>query len=263
MNVALLNLKSVRSLTMLIVVLLSVLTASSLLAEELDAVLQWQRTVPMSTPVSGVVVEVDAQVGKRVEKGQLLLRLDDRARRAQVGALKAASKSAENNRDESKRELERTQELYDRTLISDHELELAKIQRDDGEAQYRGSLAALAQAEQDLQYSTVRAPFSAWITQRNVEIGQTIVSELQAEPLVVLVDAAHMVARSQISGDKAANLKIGIKAKVIVGKVVYQGEVSHIALSSKEGATDQYIVDVSFEVGEKTYRAGQSAKVRF
>ena len=252
----------IQSLALIVVAATGMVFSSLLIADE-AAVLQWQRTVPMSTPVSGVVVEVDAQVGKRVEKGQVLVKLDDRARSAKVEALKAALTSAKNNRDELKRELERTQELYDRTLISDHALELARISRDDGVAQYQSAVAALSQAELDLQYSTVRAPFAAWVTQRNVEVGQTIVSELQAEPLVVLVDAVQMVARAQLSDSNIANFKVGNKAKVIVGDKSYQGKISHVGLSPRQGTTDQYIVDVSFEVGDKIYRAGQSAKVRF
>ncbi len=254
---------NIKPLVLFFLTVVSMILPSFLLADQSDAVLRWQRTVPMSTPVSGVVVAVDAQVGAHVDKGQILLKLDDRARRARVNALQAKLTSAKNNRDESMREMERTQELYDRTLISEHELQLAKIQRDEGEAQYRSALAVLAKAEMDLQYSVVRAPFSAWVTQRNVEIGQTIISELQAEPLVVLVDAKAMVARAQISGGNLSGLRIGNKAQVIIGKIVYQGKISHIALSPKPGTTDQYAVDVSFEIGDKIYRAGQSAEVRF
>ena len=252
-----------RSLVQFMLAAASIIFSSMLLADEVDAVLKWQRTVPMTTPVSGVVVEVDAQVGKRVEKGQVILRVDDRARRARVDALQAKLKSSGRNHDESEREMERTQELYDRTLISDHELELAKIQRNESEAQYQNTLADLTQAKMDLQYSTVRAPFSAWVTKRNVEIGQTIISELQADPLVVLVDADYMVARVQVSVNKLSSLRIGQKAKVIVGKKSYQGKISHIALSPEKETTDQYAVDVSFEVGDKIFRAGQPAKVRF
>jgi hypothetical protein len=36
-----------------------------------------------------------------------------------------------------------------------------------------------------------------------------------------------------------------------------------LALKPEQGTTDQYAVDLSFEVGKTTYRAGQSAEVRF
>lgn len=243
--------------------LMLVLISSYALADEMDAVLYWQRSVPLSTPVSGVVIKVNGQVGERVNKGQVLVQLDDRARLARVGALKAELKRAENNRDESGREYERTQELYDRTLIADHDLELARIQADDGIAKFETAKANLVQAQMDLEYSAIRAPFDGLIIQRNVEAGQTVVSELQAEPLMVLVDARQMVARLQVKGEALSNLSIGQKATVVLGKNSHSGKVNHIGINPVSGTTDQYAVDIEFNVGKQEYRAGQKARVSF
>ena len=250
---------AIRALALIFMLMISTVV----MAQEADAVLQWQRSVPLSTPVSGVVVKVNGQVGERVKKEQVLIQLDDRARRARVDALTAELKKAENHRDESEREYERTQELYDRTLIADHDLEMAKIQFDDGVAQYQTAKANLVQAQMDLEYSTVSAPFDGWITKRNVEAGQTVVSELQAEPLMVLVDARNMVARMQVKGEALSKLVIGHKASVMVGKNTHSGKVSFIGMSPVSGTTDQYTVDVEFNVGKQMYRAGQAATVSF
>ncbi|WP_455218163.1 efflux RND transporter periplasmic adaptor subunit [Kaarinaea lacus] len=232
-------------------------------AEEADAVLQWHRSVPLSTPVSGVITRVNGQVGERVEKDQVLIQLDDRARRARVDALTAALKRAENNRDESGRELERNQELYDRTLIAEHDLEMAKIQADDGIAQYQIVKADLVQAKMDLEYSTISAPFDGWIAQRHVEPGQTVVSDLQAEPLMVVVDAHQMVARLQVKAAALSKLAIGHKASVKVGENTHSGRVSFIGMAPVNGTADQYVIDVEFNVGKQSYRAGQAARVSF
>lgn len=237
--------------------------STGVMADEVDAVLQWQRSVPLSTPVSGVVVKVNGQVGERIEKGQVLIQLDDRARRARVDALKAQLRRAENHRDELEREYERTQELYDRTLIADHDLEMARIQADDGIAQYQTARAGLVQAQMDLEYSTVRAPFNGWITQRNVEEGQTVVSELQAEPLMVLVDAYKMVARMHVNSEALSGLAIGHKASVMVGKNTHSGKVNFIGMNPVKDVKDQYVVTVEFNVGKQLYRAGQVARVSF
>jgi len=240
-----------------------VLLSSSVLAEELDAVLYWHRTVPLSTPISGVVVKVDAQAGENVKKGQLLFQLDDRAKSAQVNALKAQLKQAANNRDEWQKELERTQELYDRTLIADHDLQLAKIQADDGVAKYQTAKANLVQAQMDLEYSTIRAPFDGWVIQRNVEVGQTIVSEVQVEPLMILVEAHRMVARVKMKAKDMSGLDIGQNASVRVDKNTHSGKISFKGISPLSGTTDQYAVDVEFNIGSQSYREGQSAKVSF
>lgn len=251
------------SLALIIAAICFVVSTSVVIAEEVDAVLHWQRTVSLGTPVSGMVVNVNVQAGDHVPQGHTLLQLDDRARVAQVAALEAESKRAMNNRDESQRELDRTQELFDRTLISQHELDVAKIQRDDGVAQYQTAKANLVKAKMDLEYSTVRAPFAGWVVQRNAEVGQTVVSELQVEPLVVLVGSGNMVARSQMPAKKLVDLKLGQKASVTLGESTFQGKISRIGLVPVEGTTNQYEVDVAFDVGAKFYRAGQVVKVNF
>lgn len=243
--------------------LLLMMVSAVVLADEVDAVLHWQRSVPLSTPVSGVVVKVDGQVGERVTKGQILFQLDDRARRAKMDASIADLKRAENNRDELEREYERTLELYDRTLIADHDLEMARIKADDGIAQYQTAKAGLTQVKMELEYSTIRAPFDGWVTQRNVEVGQTVVSELQAEPLMVIVDARKMVARLQVKNETLSKLDIGHTASVMVGKNTHSGKVNFIGMNPVSGTTDQYTVDIEFNVGKQLYRAGQAARVSF
>ncbi|MEE8379805.1 MAG: thioredoxin family protein [Gammaproteobacteria bacterium] len=69
--------------------------------------------------------------------------------------------------------------------------------------------------------------------------------------------------QTQVFGDGLSGLSVGKKAQVIIGKKAYQGEIYHVALSPVEGTTDQYTVDMSFKIGDKSYRAGQPAEVRF
>ena len=234
---------------------------STAYAAGLDAKLHWARKVDMSTPVSGVVSAVKVQVGERVVKGQVLVQLDDRLLRANVVAQKAELKRALNDRDEARRELDRTQELYDMTSLSDHDLKLAAIAHDASEAAYQIAQAALLQAELELEYSAVRAPFNAWIISQQVEVGQTVISEQRAVPLVVLAEAGRMVARAKVSAAKAAKLKQGSKVSVTVDGKSYNGKILSIAMEPESTAADKYGVDSVFETGKNILRAGQSAKV--
>ena len=94
-------------------------------AAQWEAQLQWVRTVSLSTPVSGVIATVSVDRGDRVSADQVLLQLEDSRQQAELAATEARLKQAENNREEAQRELERTQELYDRTLLSDHDLQVS------------------------------------------------------------------------------------------------------------------------------------------
>ena len=59
--------------------------------------------------VSGVLVELKADVGDRVDKGAVLARLDDREQRAQVARAKAAIEQTEANLQRAKASVEKAQ----------------------------------------------------------------------------------------------------------------------------------------------------------
>lgn len=237
--------------------------SSALSAEELDATLLWGNKVPLGTPTSGVVTAVNVAVGDFVKRGSVLLSLDSRRQHADVLAQKAALKRAENDRDEAARELERTQELYDRTLIAEHDLQVAVIQRDAAESNYQMTQAALIQAELDLEYATIKAPFDAWVLSSDVAVGQTIVSRLQATPLFELVEAGYMLARISVPAKKISSVHKRKKATITVAGKQFAGQVAHVALESTKPGAAEYVVDVMFNSGKTLLRSGLSATVDF
>ena len=232
-------------------------------AAEFDATLQWARRVELSTPVSGVVVEVAAQVGQRVSQDQLLLRLDSKVREANVQQFKAQLTRHTRLRGEAQRELDRSQELFNATLLSEHEMELARIGFDAAEAEFQKANAALVQANNELKYSEVRAPFDAVVVQRFVEVGQTVVTQLQAVPLFVVAQANLMVARSVVTLAQVRALKTEQVVSVkIAGHHGYEGRVTQLGeepLPKRDES--RYAVEVTFATKGIALRAGEAAKI--
>ena len=228
-------------------------------AETLDARLQWLQRVALGTPVSGVITEVTALPGQRVAKGGALLRLDPRPLQARVNGLEAERIARTDDRDEAHRELDRTQELYERTLLADHDLTLAKIALTSAEAALKTTEARLAQARWELEYSQIRAPFDAWVVRRNAEPGQTVISNLQAEPLVVVARAGVMLARTMVDAGRVSALKPGQTVTVSVAGKSYRGQLQHIGLEPT--ADGRYPVDVQFDTGGQLLRAGLPARI--
>ena len=247
----------------LAVAFVALVLATPTFSAESTAQLQWVRTVALSTPVSGVIADVAVAKGERVQAGQILLRLEDSAQKARFTASEAQLVRAENNRAEGEREYNRAKELYDQTLLSDHDLQLASIARDAAQSELLSAKAARVQAERDLYNSSIRAPFDAWVLQRNAEPGQTVVSELQATPLIVLAEAGRMLARTMVSGEMAGKLKVGQKASVTVAGKDFTGKVHFVALEPVKATDDHYVVEVIFTTQAEPLRVGQQAKVKF
>lgn len=239
---------------------LLLLGSTQVLAAEYPARLQWERRVELGTPVQGVISEVKAQAGQRVKAGSVLVQLDGRGFRADVGKASTRLESLKAVRAEARRERDRAEELYDRTVLSDHELQIALNEAKQAEADYAAARAALVQARLNLEYSAVRAPFDALVISVSAEKGQTVINDLQPLTLVTVAAADAMIARAELTEAQTRALEVGQEAAVNVAGRQHTGRIKSIGLEPVEG-TERYAVAVSFPLEDQRYRVGQTASI--
>jgi multidrug efflux system membrane fusion protein len=231
-------------------------------AAEVQGTLQWSRRVELGTPVTGIVAKVAAEPGARVSKGQLLVQLDDRRYRAELAKARADVERLARVRDEAKREQERAQELYDRNLLSNHEMEVEKIAYVSAESQYQSARAAQIQAELNVEYSTIKAPFDALVLEVRAEAGQAVVSDLAAVPLVIVVEAKRMLVKAPVEESAVAALTPGRELAIQVGGQRFTGTVRRVGFEQMSGYSGaaRYPLEVVISA-EGNLRAGQSVTV--
>jgi multidrug efflux system membrane fusion protein len=230
-------------------------------AAEYEALLDWNRKSNLSTPVSGVVANVNVHPGDRVLKGDILLQLDNGVIKANLEKAQADVQHYERLYKEAERELERHQELYDRTVLSDHELELAHIAFTQAAAQLKTAEAQMAKMAFDLRHSEIAAPFDGIVIARHVNEGETIVSNETAPVLIEVAEADVMIAEIQVSGGQLGRFKMGEKATVVVGGNQYVGKVSSVGFEPLSKKGNRYLVNVRFGTKGRLLRSGRSAKV--
>lgn len=237
--------------------------ATGAAAAEVQATLDWARRVELSTPVSGTVAKVMVEPGTRVPKGEPLLALDARPFKARAAKARAEVASADEALAEAQREVERAQELFDRQVMSTHELQLEKIALTDAQAARQKARSELELAQLEMEYATVRAPYDAIVLQRRVEPGQTVVTRLQTTPLLVLASAERMLARARVTAEQLAQFQAGSELQVRAGSETYRGTVGNLGLEPED--TEQgprYGVEVQISVAAgQTLRAGQPATI--
>jgi len=231
-------------------------------AEELQAVLEWAKRVELTPQISGQVTAVAVESGERVAKSAVLLRFDDRLFRAHLVAAEAAVVRAEKRYAEAQRELQRADELYDRTVLSNHEYEQAKLGHAEAEAALRSTEALQVEAELNLEHSVVRAPFDAWVVERLAEPGTVLLNPLQARPLLVVAEAGRMRARAAIVGSRLAALKLGQACSVNVAGKHFKARVVALALEPQSvGGEARYSLVAEFSSGGERLYAGQSVSL--
>ncbi len=176
-------------------------------AAGLEGRLQWAGRVELAVPVSGVVRRVPVQPGQTVKRGAVLLELDLRGFRAAREAARARLAGREADLAEARRERERAEELYERTVLSDHELRLARIAHTQAKAAVAEARAALTRAELELEYATLRAPFDAVVLERRAAPGQVVSAALAPPVLLVVAEAGRRAVRVVVDRAVAATLR--------------------------------------------------------
>lgn len=239
--------------------LLLLLCVRAAAAETLSAELAWIDRVELGVPVSGVVESVTVRPGQTVDKGALLLQLDRSVFQAEAEAARATVKALEGSRDEARRELERAETLYEETVLSDHDLQLARLAFDRAEADYQQARARLVKARFDLDHASLTAPFAARVLERHIMPNEVLIQDRQAKVLLVLARRAVMQARMLVPAARLARLSPGDSATVRVGDKAYPGRISELGLLPRGG---QFPVAVEFAVsGEDVLFPGMSADV--
>ncbi len=230
-------------------------------AADTPAILQWSQRVELSMPVSGVVQVVYANAGERVKKGQALLLLDAGTYQASVTEAQAEWARHKEETLDAQRNMDRVQELYNRTVIATSELEQAQTRLARAKATMNESQARLTNKQKTLGDATLRAPFDALVIARAVEPGQTVASQFQPQTLFILARANEMIARAKVSLAQIEKLKMGDTLTVHVNQQSYQGKIKMLGLESVgEKSEAGYWLDVLISAKE-TLRAGVPARV--
>ncbi|HDY8043782.1 TPA: efflux RND transporter periplasmic adaptor subunit [Vibrio vulnificus] len=133
--------------------------------------------------VGGELTAIHFKDGDMVKKGQLLFEIDSRPYEAALSYAEASLKKAQANLIQAKRNAQRAQKLIKDKSISEQIFDEAITDRATAKAAVEEAKATLISAKLDLEFSSVRAPFSGRVGFSNFRVGDRI-SKIQLVPLV-------------------------------------------------------------------------------
>jgi multidrug efflux system membrane fusion protein len=203
--------------------------------------------------------------GDRVAQGALLVELDPRKYQARLSAAESRRQEKRLLHEEAQRELARSLELYERTMLSEHDRQLAQIEAAKAEAALREAQAGLTEAKLRREYSRIKAPFEGRVIAVHVQAGETVVNRQQASPLVTLVDQRRMLARTRIDEKTMVRLRPGDKVQIGVRGVWLEGEIAAIGFDPVSLTADgaAYRMDAGFTPDERMeLRSGEKLVIR-
>jgi RND family efflux transporter MFP subunit len=176
-----------------------------------EGLVEATRQSTVSAQISGRIKEINFDVGSRVNKGQVILRIDERETAQALAASNAQVMQAQVTLQNAKATYERSKQLFEQKFISQSALDKAQTDYQVARAQAAASEAGAGQASLARGYSDVVAPYGGVVAARLVEVGEMVTP---GKPLMVGFDPAEMRVIVNVPQYKLQD--IGMNPKVMV-----------------------------------------------
>jgi HlyD family secretion protein len=152
--------------------------------------------VRVGAQMSGIVNELNVTVGSKIDKGDVIARIDSRSLEARLEQSRAQVLVLEQEVERARVELARSQELDVKKLVARTEVEDRTLDLADTLARLEKSRRDAEVVETDLDYAVIRAPISGTIASVTTQQGETVAASFNTPTFVTIIagDALEVVA---------------------------------------------------------------------
>jgi len=199
--------------------------------------------VTVSAEGAGKVVEVRADEGDAVGRGDTIVRLDDELSALGVAQADAQVAMAMANHKKAKRDLKRNEELFGTKDISESQIEMARLAVETAEAGLKSAEVALKMARRQLADTKVKSPIRGKVAERHVDIGEMVSPGM---PVATVVDLSRIRVEVTVSEEEIAQIAEGQRAYLTVDAYPderFEGTVSMVGLKA-DRQTRSFPVDI-------------------
>lgn len=211
-----------------------------------SGVLEPRRTLKVFAETHGPVLALGAEELDRVERGQILVRIDPLLARVEVERAMAAVARSESELALADSNLSRRRELAARKVLSDSVLDDAENGQRVAAAALREARAMLRRAQDDLSNKTVRAPFAGELRSLPVEAGEYV---REGQVLGELVDLSTARMKIGVADREVVAIRPGQPVALTVeafDEEVFEGSVLRVG-SSADPETRRFPVEIEVD----------------
>lgn len=202
--------------------------------------------VAISTRISGYVLDLDVREGDRVEKGQLLARIDPvEARQALIQA------QADLNNAEA--ELRRYEELFREGAETKQKVERVRLR-------YKLAASQVKQASNRLSYSEIRSPVAGIVVEKRLSKGALAAP---GAAILVLEDPTSLLVETHVSEQFVDGIHVGdtVAVEVAVRQRSLPGSVRQV-VQAADAVSHQFLIKIALHEYDGI-RPGMYARIGF
>jgi membrane fusion protein (multidrug efflux system) len=231
---------------------------NGLVSKEYPASIEGVTDVEIRPQVSGYLHKVYVDEGAYVRAGQPLFQIDSRIYAEQYNTAKAGVSVARANLANLKIDLERKKELVKESIVSNIQIQQAQAAYDGAKASLTQAEAAVQSARINLDFCTIKAPVSGYLSRINYRLG-SLISPNGVEPITVLSDSHEVNVYFSMSENDFLtfqNSQVGstiqekIEKSPLVGLQIADGH-----LYEEKGKIDAVEGQFNSNTGSVTFRA--------
>jgi membrane fusion protein, multidrug efflux system len=137
-----------------------------------EALVEAVRQSTVSSQVTGRIVDIRFDVGDVVKKGEVIVRIDERAASQALAASEAQAQAAQAALVNARAQFERSRQLFAQKFISQAALDRAEADFKAAESQMKATLAGAGQAATERGFATIVAPYGGVVAARYVQLGE-------------------------------------------------------------------------------------------
>jgi RND family efflux transporter MFP subunit len=193
----------------------------------LPATLEPKETVIVTSKVGGTVERINGDIGSRVNKGSLLCKLSDTEYQLQYDNALIALNKEKLTYEQTTSDYNRYKELIDSGAIASVDFEKVEHQYKLGAELINLAENKFELSKQNLAYTSITAPISGIISQKDVNIGENVgVGKM----IFTIVNVSEVFAETGISENDISKVKLGqnVSIKVDSTDSTVKGRITHI-----------------------------------
>ena len=223
------------------------------------------REVNLALQVSGVVVSYSADVGDRVQAGQVLLELDPKDYELAVAEARANVSAAGARLEMAEKSHRRFEKLLPRQVIARETFEKTETELKAARADLARARANLDYAAERLEKTRLIAPFSGLLAARMVEVGQSVgLGQFMGQAAMTVVDLDPIRVKVFLAEKDFVHLDRDDPVRVVVEAYpdrVFAGLVDRMGVKA-DPATNTFGVEILIDNPQLLLKDGLTARVK-
>lgn len=168
--------------------------------------------VKVGARITGKVEHLYANIGDRVKKGKVLVRLEQDDLKARADQAEAAYLEAAATFDKAKADLDRDKPLAKEGYISQQNIDALQNAHDVARARLLKAKADQDYAKAQLSYATITAPINGTIASVMTQQGETVAAGMSAPTFITIIDLGKLEVNAYVDETDVGKIGVGQEA---------------------------------------------------